>query len=102
VWQALVRLRLPTAEWNAQLVAAAGDPSPRVRAIVAGQISDGDVLERLANHDDDGDVRTQALVHLAALRGREASTPLLLDKIAGAPPATADRVRAALAWHLAR
>jgi hypothetical protein len=114
-WRAFVATKsAPSATWRAQLATASRDPAPGVRAIAASRLDDLDALDHLANDDDDGMVRTRAnddddgmvrtraLVRAATIRGRAASEFGLLEKIAAAPPASADRVRVALAWHLAR
>jgi hypothetical protein len=77
------------------------DPAPQVRraALPAFHL---DELARLAASDDSPDVRTDALVLLAERRGRADVTSMLLERIADAPPGSPERVRAALAWLLAR
>jgi hypothetical protein len=59
------------------------------------------VLARLAASDDSPVVRSEALVALAGRRGRAAAEAELLERLAAAPPASEERVRAALAWLLA-
>jgi hypothetical protein len=80
--------------------AAAGDVSAQVRAAVVAALGDGAALAKLAD-DDAPEVRTAALIRIAQLRGRAASEPELLARLAVAPPASAERVRIALAWLLA-
>jgi len=85
---------------GAAALRAAGDPSPQVRGAAIALIADPDALARLAG-DDSPEVATAALVRLTALRGRPAATALLLDRLAEAPAASAERARIALAWLLA-
>ncbi|HEX4450788.1 MAG TPA: hypothetical protein VH143_07970 [Kofleriaceae bacterium] len=79
---------------------AAADTSAQVRAAVVASLGDGAALANLAD-DDAPEVRTAALIRIAQLRGRAASEPDLLMRLAVAPPASAERVRIALAWLLA-
>jgi len=81
---------------------AAGDPAAPVRLAALSAIDDDAVLTRLARSDDDPDVRTAALVRIAARGGRAASADLLLQRLADAPAGSGERVRTALAWLLAR
>ncbi|MDB4959497.1 MAG: hypothetical protein JWO36_7066 [Myxococcales bacterium] len=88
---------------RAQLAArAARDSAPAVRRAAASAIDDDEVLGRLAISDDSPDVRTVALIQLAGRRGRDAIGGMLLETIASAAPGSAERVRTALAWLLAR
>ena len=61
-----------------------------------------ELLAHLATSDDAQEVRTEALVQLAGRRGRTAAGAILLERLATAPPGSAERVRTALAWLLAR
>lgn len=81
---------------------AALDPAAQVREAAALAIDDDELLGKLAVADEAGDVRTAATVQLALRRGRVASTEGLLTRIADAPAGSSERVRAALAWLLAR
>ena len=78
------------------------DAAPQVRLAALGALDNDDALARLATTDDSPDVRTAATVQLAGRRGRAASEQRLLQRLAAAPPASAERVRVALAWLLAR
>ncbi len=80
--------------------AAAADVSAQVRVAVVASLDDGAALAKLAD-DDAPDVRTAALIRIAQLRGRAATEADLLARLAGAPPASAERVRIPLAWLLA-
>ncbi len=80
---------------------AAADPSPKVRCAVAAVLDDDDAIARLVS-DEAPDVRSAALRRFAARRGRAASANPLLGKLAAAPAVSAERVRPALAWLLAR
>jgi HEAT repeat protein/TonB-like protein len=79
---------------------AAEDSAPQVRVAALPALADDDSLARLAG-DDAPEVRTAALVRIATRRGRAAMESQLLDRLAAAPPASAERVRIALAWLLA-
>lgn len=99
-WGALAALpRDP--ELRALATHAAADPAAQVRRAAVLAV-DEELLLRLAQRDDAGEVRTAALVELCGRRGRAASADLLLSRIAEAAPGSAERVRAALAWLLAR
>lgn len=78
------------------------DAAPQVRRAALDAVTDDGVLMRLSGGDDDGEVRTRALVRYVNRRGRAASTDLLLGRFAEAAPGSTERVRVALAWHLAR
>jgi HEAT repeat protein len=80
---------------------AAGDPSSAVRRVATAVLDDAELLARLAG-DDSPEVATAALVRLAALHGRAALTPQLLERLAAAPAGSTERSRIALAWLLAR
>lgn len=81
---------------------AANDPAPQVRVAAIGALDDDALLARLATADDAADVRTAATVALVARRGRTSSSDVLLERLAAAAPGSAERVRAARAWLLAR
>lgn len=98
-WRSLASLPAGTVT-AADAVRAASDASPQVRLAVVPVLGDEAVLERLAR-DDAPELRAAALVRLVALRGRAASEPELLEHLAAAPAASAERVRIALAWLLA-
>ncbi len=79
---------------------ALADPAPQVRLAAIAATSDLAALRRMAASDEAPDVRTAALVRLAMQVGRTGMADALLDQIARAQPASADRVRAARAWLL--
>jgi TonB family protein len=81
---------------------AATDPSPLVRAASLAGLDDDAVLARLATLDDNTAVRMSAMVALAGRRGRSGIGDLVLTRLAEAVPASAERVRTATAWLLAR
>lgn len=81
---------------------ALSDPAAAVRTAALATARDDAAILRAATSDDDADVRTAAFVRLATLRGRGASEELLVERFAAAPPGSAERVRTALAWLLAR
>ena len=85
----------------ASALRAAADPSPNVRRAVAAVLGDDAAIARLIT-DEAPEVRSAALQRLAVRLGRAASADPLLSKVAVAPAASAERVRAALAWLLAR
>jgi len=77
------------------------DPAVRVRRAAAPGISDPTLLALLAV-DPDPLVASAALVRRAAALGAAAALAPALELVAASPPASAERVRAALAWLLAR
>jgi hypothetical protein len=79
----------------------AADPASQVRRAAVASLEDGPELGKLVG-DDAPEVATVALVRLAALRGRAAMTTPLLVRVAGWAPRSAERMRSALAWLLAR
>jgi HEAT repeat protein len=81
---------------------AAVDPASQVRHAAVPALDDDASLRTLALTDEASDVRTAAMVSLAARRGRAAAADLLLERLAQAPAGSAERVRTALAWLLAR
>lgn len=81
---------------------ASTDPAPQVRTASLVALDDDAALTRLGTTDDDPETRTAALVALASRRGRAATADLLLQRLADATPGSAERVRTALAWLLAR
>jgi hypothetical protein len=81
---------------------AVNDPAPQVRLAAVGALDDDDVLAHLATGDDSPELRTVALVQLAGRRGRTQIAELFLERLAAATPGSAERVRIALAWLLAR
>ncbi len=99
-WGALAAIA--TSDRAELAVKATTDPAPQVRLAAVGAIDDDDLLARLATSDDSPELRTIALVQLAGRRGRTAISGLLLDRLAASPPGSAERVRVALAWLLAR
>jgi TonB family protein len=98
-WRALVAQPAgAVAESDAEK--AASDASSQVRLAIVPALADDATLQRLAG-DDSPELRSAALVRLVQHRGRATSEPELLARLAAAPPASADRVRIALAWLLA-
>ncbi len=83
------------------LARGAVDIAPQVRLVVIEGLSDEALLEKLAG-DDSPEVATAAVVKLATRRGRTAMTTPLLTRLAAAPPGSAERVRIALGFLLAR
>ena len=81
---------------------AMSDSAPQVRLAAVPAVADGELLLRLANRDESAAVRTAALVRVAQLQTRPAIADLLLGRLAEAPPGSAERVRSALAWLVAR
>ncbi|HEY3806887.1 MAG TPA: TonB C-terminal domain-containing protein [Kofleriaceae bacterium] len=98
-WRALASLPAgAVAESDAELAAA--DAALQVRLASVPALADDATLQRLEG-DASPELRTAALVRLVQHRGRATSEPELLERLAVAPPASADRVRIALAWLLA-
>ena len=81
-------------------LAVPDDPSSRVRLAAAAGIADPAVLARLVD-DPDPQAASAALVRQAAALGAAAALPGALARVEASPPASAERVRAALAWLLA-
>lgn len=102
-WRALGTFSIASGQGGLDELAthALADPSASVRLAALGVTTDDAQLVHAAS-DDDAEVRTSAFVRLAALRGRDASEELLVTRFAAASPGTAERVRTALAWLLAR
>lgn len=80
---------------------AAADVAPQVRRAAVAALDDDELLARLAA-DIAPDVATEALVRRTHRLGRVAMTQPLLAQLAAAPTASAERVRIALSWLLAR
>jgi len=99
-WRVLAARSAGNVAAAAEAVQAAGDASPQVRLAVVPALVDEAALTRLASADEP-ELRAAALVRLVALRGRAASEPELLERLAASPKASAERVRIALAWLLA-
>jgi hypothetical protein len=83
------------------LARGAADIAPPVRLAVIGVLTDERVLEALST-DDSPDVATAAVVRLATRRGRAVMATTLLTRLAAAPVGSAERVRIALGFLLAR
>lgn len=83
------------------LARGAVDIAPQVRLATIGALADEAILEKLGV-DDSPEVATAAVVQLATRRGRAAVTTTLLTRLAGAPVGSAERVRIALGFLLAR
>lgn len=79
----------------------ASDVAPQVRLAVVSGLADDAILGTLGT-DGDPEVATAAIVRLATRRGRAAVASALLAQLAGAPPGSAERVRIALGFLLAR
>jgi len=92
----------PPADFDRLVARATKDPAAQVRRSVVDVMTDEVALTRLSGNDEDGEVRTRALVRLVKRQGRAATTELLLGRFASATPGSVERVRAALAWHLAK
>ncbi len=83
------------------LARGAVDIAPQVRLAVIDGLTDEALLEKLGV-DDSPEVATAAVVKLATHRGRTAMATPLLTRLAAAPPGSAERVRIALGFLLAR
>jgi len=92
----------PPDDFDRRIARATKDSAATVRLAVIEAITDDVILIRMAGGDDDGEVRTRALVRTVGRSGRAQSTDLLLGRFAAASPGSAERVRDALAWHLAK
>jgi TonB family protein len=101
-WASLVALPAAPADLAALAARAVRDAAPQVRRAALPALEDDHALARIAASDDAPEVRSAATVTLAHRRGRAASEADLLEQLAAAPPGSTDRVRAALAWLLAR
>ncbi len=80
---------------------AAADVAPQVRRASIKALADLETLERLGA-DVVPEVATAALIAVVHLRGRATMTTPLLTQLASAPTGSAERVRIALSWLLAR
>jgi len=98
-WHALAVAPLATVD-PAAIARAVVDPSADVRKAAIALATEPQ-LDKLVASDESPDVRTEALIQLVHVRGRVAMEKDLLERIAAAPPASVERVRAALAWLLA-
>lgn len=87
---------------GARAARAMTDSAPQVRLAALPAVRDDALLARLATRDESSDVRTAALVQRAQIRTRHAMADALLERIAGTPVGSAEHVRSALAWLLAR
>lgn len=83
------------------LARAAVDVAPQVRLAAIDGLTDDALLETLGV-DDSPEVATAAVVRLATRRGRAAMAAPLLTRLAAAPEGSAERVRIALGFLLAR
>lgn len=101
-WSSLVVLAAAPADRATLALHAVHDTAPQVRLAALPAVDDDEALAEVAATDDSPDVRTSAIVLLAGRRGRAAVENDLLGRLAAAPTATAERVRIALAWLLAR
>ena len=77
------------------------DIAPQVRLAVIDALTDERLLEGLGT-DDSPEVATAAVVRLATRRGRMAMASTLLTQLAVAPRRSAETVRIALGFLLAR
>ena len=82
-------------------LAARADLEPAVRVIAVGATTDRGVLEA-ATTDPDAAVRAAAATRLIALRGRADALADVAGALAAAPRASAERVRLAGAWLVAK
>lgn len=83
------------------LARGAVDIAPQVRLAVIAGLTDELLLEKLGG-DDSPEVATAAVVKLTTHRGRAAMATPLLTRLAAAPVGSAERVRIALGFLLAR
>ncbi len=83
------------------LALAASDVAPQVRMAAIVALADETILQALGS-DGHPEVATAAVVRLATRRGRAAMASVLLGQLAAAPPGSAERVRIALGFLLAR
>lgn len=83
------------------LARGAVDIAPQVRLAVIAGLTDEALLEKLGG-DDSPEVATAAVVKLTTHRGRAAMATPLLTRLAAAPAGSAERVRIALGFLLAR
>jgi hypothetical protein len=79
------------------MLAAKVDLEPALRVLALEVTSDRSALEA-ASTDPDPSVRTAAAARLVVLRGRAETVADVATQVAGAPPASAERVRLAGAW----
>ncbi len=82
-------------------VRGAADVAPQVRLAAVAALDDDAALDRLAG-DAAEEVATAAAIKLAGRRGRAATLAPTVAHVIAAAPASAARVRLALAWLLAR
>lgn len=101
-WTALTAKRTGAPDMSQLAREAVTDASPQVRFAAVHSLDDAEVLARIAQTDDAPQVRTAGLVNLAAKRGRADIAQFLLGRFASAAPGSAERVRVALAWLLAK
>ncbi len=83
------------------LLAARVELEPQLRVLGIGVTTDRSALEAASTHPDAG-VRAAASARSVALRGRSDTIADVATQIAGAPAASAERVRIAGAWLRAR
>jgi hypothetical protein len=83
------------------MLAAKVDLEPPLRVLALGVTNDRSALEA-ASTDPEPSVRTAAAARLVVLRGRADSVADVATQVAGAPAASAERVRLAGAWLSAR
>lgn len=101
-WTSLLLLPKVPADRAALAARAVRDAAPQVRRAALPALDDEQALARIAAADASPEVRSAATVALAGRRGRAASEADLLDRLAGAPAGSPDRICTALAWLLAR
>ncbi|MBA3455235.1 MAG: hypothetical protein H0T42_19245 [Deltaproteobacteria bacterium] len=77
------------------------DIAPQVRLAAINALTEETLLEKLGV-DDSPEVATAAVVQLASIRGRAAIATTLLTRLAASPAGSAERVRIALGFLLAR
>lgn len=83
------------------LARGAVDIAPQVRLAVIAGLTDESLLEKLGG-DDSPEVATAAVVKLTTYRGRAVMATPLLTRLVSAPVGSAERVRIALGFLLAR
>jgi hypothetical protein len=97
VRQAAARALLAGDDKAKAMLAANVELEPALRVLALGVTSDRSALEA-ASTDPDPSVRTAAAARLVMLRGRADTVADVAAQVAGAPPASAERVRLAGAW----
>lgn len=97
VRQAAARALLAGDDKAKAMLAARVDLEPALRLLALAVTSDRSALEA-ASTDPEPSIRTAAAARLVVLRGRADTVADVASQVAGAPPASAERVRLAGAW----